>query len=95
MEKLYASKTFLRMAGGWMDTPHSTPLNPPLAVTYRNHQKSMAYFSHLAPLFFFFFTKGRIKRGWVGMAQCTPNYAPATRSLRLGASKRLSSFKGG
>ena len=50
MEKLYTSKTFLRMAGGWMHIPHPTSLDPPLAISYRNHQKSMAYFSHLAPL---------------------------------------------
>ena len=25
MEKLYASKSFLKMAGGKMHTPHSTP----------------------------------------------------------------------
>ena len=51
--KFYASKTFLKMAGGRMHTPHSTPL----AVSYRNHQKSQAYFSHLALLILFFFTK--------------------------------------
>ena len=43
----------------------SYPLDPLLAISYRNHQKSLAYFSHLAPLVLFFFTKswGR-KRGW-------------------------------
>ena len=52
MEKLYrpSSKTFLKMADGRMHNPHPTPLDPPLAISYRNHQKSLAYFSHLAPL---------------------------------------------
>ena len=57
MEKLYTSKTFLKMVGGRMHTPHPTPLDPPLAIIYRNHQKSLAHFSHLAPLVLFFFTK--------------------------------------
>ena len=99
MEKLYTSKKFLRKAGGWMhiEYPSSYPPGSPLAISYRNHQKSMAYFSHLAPLvFFFFLLKGRVIRGWVGMAQCSPKYAPASSSLRLGACKRIiSSFKRG
>ena len=57
------------MAGGRMHTPHPTPLYPPLAISYRNHQKGMAYFSHLAPLILFFLLKGRVKGG---MAQCPP-----------------------
>ena len=57
MEKLYASKTFLRMAGGRMHTPYPIPLDTPLAISHRNHQKSLAYFSHLAPLVLFFFGK--------------------------------------
>ena len=59
IEKLYASKTFLKMAGGRMHTPQ----DPPLAISYRNHQKSLAYFSYLAPLVLFFLLKGRVKRG--------------------------------
>ena len=35
----YASKTFLKMAGGRMHTPRPTPLDPPLAISYRNHQR--------------------------------------------------------
>ena len=52
MEKLCrpTSKTFLKMAGRRMHTPHSNPLDPPLAISYRNHQKSLAHFSHLAAL---------------------------------------------
>ena len=61
MEKLYTSKTVLEIAGWRMHTLHSTPLDLPLAVSYRNHQNSLAYFSHLAPLLLFFLLKGRIK----------------------------------
>ena len=43
MEKLYASKAFLKMTGGRMHTPHPTPLYPPLAISYRNYQKSLGY----------------------------------------------------
>ena len=57
MEKLYASTTFFKMAGGRMHIPHPTPLCSPLAISYRNHQKNLAYFSHLAPLVLFYFTK--------------------------------------
>ena len=30
--------------------PIPTPLDLPLALSYKKHQKSLAYFSHLAPL---------------------------------------------
>ena len=51
MEKLYTSKTFLKMADGRMHIPHPTPLDPPVAISYRNHQKSRAYLAwHKAPL---------------------------------------------
>ena len=30
-----------------MHTPHPTPLDSLLAISYRNHQKNLAYFSHL------------------------------------------------
>ena len=66
MKKLYASKTFLKMAGGRMHTPHPTSLYPPPAISYRNDQKSLVYFSHLAPLILFFLLKGRVKRGGYG-----------------------------
>ena len=43
--KLYrpTSKAFLKMTDGRIHTPHSTPLDPPLAISYRNHQKSLAF----------------------------------------------------
>ena len=56
MEKLNrptTSKTFLKVAGGRMHTPHPILL----ALNYKNHQESLAYFSHLAPLILFFLTK--------------------------------------
>ena len=51
-----------------MHIPHPTPLDSPLAVSYRNHQKNLAYFSHLAPLVLFLFTKRQSQREG-GMAQ--------------------------
>ena len=67
MEKLHASKTFMKMSGGRMHTPDPTLL----AISYKNHQKSLAYFSHLAPLILFFFTKRQNQRRGEGMAQCS------------------------
>ena len=40
MKKLYSPKTFLKMAGGRMHTPHPTPLNPSLALCYRLQKPS-------------------------------------------------------
>ena len=64
MKKLYTSKKFLKMAGGRMYTPYPTPL----AINYRNHQKSQAYFSHLAVgticfVLFYRKAKTKVKRG--------------------------------
>ena len=59
---------FLKMAGGRMHIPHPTPLDSPLTISYRNHQKNLAYFSHLAPLVLFLFTKRQSQKGG-GMAQ--------------------------
>ena len=79
MEKLLTSKTFLKMAGWRMHISQSTPLDSPLAISYRNHQKSLAYFSHLAPLILFFYTKKQSQKG--DFAQChPPKYAPAGNS---------------
>ena len=52
MEKLYASETFLKIASGRIHTLHST-----LVISYINHQKSLACFSHLTPFALYFFTK--------------------------------------
>ena len=69
MEKLHTSKAFLKMAGDRRHTPHPTPMDPPLAISYKSHPKSLAYFSHLAPLILFLFNKKqsqkeRTRGGW-------------------------------
>ena len=47
----------------WEDAyPSSYPLDPPLTISYENHRKSLAYFSILASLILFFFTKRRIQK---------------------------------
>ena len=41
----------------WEDTYPSAlsyPLDRPLAISYKNHYKNLAYFSHLAPFILFF-----------------------------------------
>ena len=76
--KIAYIKSIFEMAGGRMHTPHPTTL----AVSYRNHQKSLAYFSHLAPLILFLFTKRRSQKGGGGMAQWPP--LNTLLSLRLG-----------
>ena len=73
----YASKTFLKTACGRMHTPHPTPLDLPLAISYRSHQKSLAYFGHLAPLILFFLLKGRVKTEGGMALRPPPKYAPA------------------
>ena len=83
MEKLYLSNTFSKMAGGRMRTSHPTPLYPPLAIRYRNHQESLAYFSHLEPLILFFFTKSKSQKGggaWPN-APPLPKYAPESNPV--------------
>ena len=57
MKKLYTSKTFSKTSGGRRHTPHPIPLGPPLAISYKNHQKSLAYFSDMAPLILLIFLK--------------------------------------
>ena len=47
--KLYSLKTQLKTAGEGVHTPYPTTMDPPLAISYTNHQKSLAYFSYLAP----------------------------------------------
>ena len=51
------------MAGERMHIPHPTPLDSPLAISYRNHQKNLAYISHLAPLQLLLFTKRQSQKG--------------------------------
>ena len=85
MEKMYTTKTFLKMAGGRMHTPHSTLLDPPLAISYKNHPTSLACFSHLAPLILLFFTKRQSQKGRTGGAwhNAFPKYAPESTPSTL------------
>ena len=39
------------------------PSSYPPAINYRNHQKSLAYFNHLAPLVLFVFTTRQSQKG--------------------------------
>ena len=55
-----------------MHTSHPPPLYPPLATSYKNHQKSMAYFSHLAPMFCSFFTERQSQKGGEGNGPMLP-----------------------
>ena len=83
-----------------MHAPHLTPLNPPLAINYRNHGKNLVCFSHLAVgtiSFFFFFTKRPSQKGGGGGHGTMPPLLSMLlpRSLRLGACERIISlFKG-
>ena len=56
------------MGGG---IPHPISVDPPRAISYRNHQKSLAYFSHLTPLILLIFTKRQSQKERTGgeMAQ--------------------------
>ena len=65
MEKLHTFKTTLKMAGRGC-IPLILPPSPPLAISYRNHQKSMAYFSYLAQLILSLFTKRQGQKGGHG-----------------------------
>ena len=68
------------MAGGRMHISYSTTLDSPLAISYRNHQKNLACFSHLAPLVMFFFTKKQSQKGggtWHNIP--APEYARVDR----------------
>ena len=76
MEKLYTSKTFSKMAGGRRHTSHPTPLDPLLAISYKNHQKNLEYFSHLAPLILFFTKKQSQKGRGGGWHNAPPKYGP-------------------
>ena len=65
---------------GWWEDAYPSSF-PPLVICCRNHQKSLVYFSHLAPLFLFFFTKKQSQKGGRGMEQCPPpKNAPAVKS---------------
>ena len=54
---------------GWWEDAYSSFYPPGSALghkLYTNHQKSLPYFSQLAPLTLFFFTKRQIEKGGHG-----------------------------
>ena len=55
MEKLYASKTCLKMAGGRMYTPHPTPLDPPQGHKLQKPLKEYGIFQSLGTIGFVIF----------------------------------------
>ena len=57
---------------GWED---AYPSSYPLAISYRSHQKSLAYFSHLVPLILFFFTKRQSQKEGGAWQNVPLNYA--------------------
>ena len=67
------------MAGGKMHIPYPTPLDSPLAISYRNLQQNLAYFNHLARLVLFFFTKRQSLEGGAWHNGLAPKYAPVVR----------------
>ena len=79
MEKYCLHLNILKWAGGRMHTPHPTLLDPTLAIIYRNHQKSLAYFIHLEPSVLFIFTKESQKGSHCTMPS-PPKYARAGNS---------------
>ena len=79
MEKLYTLKTFLKMVGGrGFASGHS----------YKNYQKSLSYFSHLAPLFCSSLLIGKVKKEEGPWHNTPPKYASANR-IRCALSRAL------
>ena len=70
------------MTGGRMHIPHPIPL----VIKWGNHQKSLAYFSHLARLVLLFFTKRQSQKG--GHGPMPPKYAPVLPVRRPAVEKR-------
>ena len=89
MEKLYTPKTFLKMADGRMHTLILLPRSA-RTISYRNHEKSLAYFSHLAPLVLLFFNRRQSQKG--GGHGTMPLNTLLPRSLGLGACERIISL---
>ena len=80
-------------SGWWrMHTPHPTLLDLPLAISYRNHQKSLAYFSSLAPLLLFFLIERRSQKGGPWPNGLHPKYATGQRHYAVTAHQLTSEF---
>ena len=56
-------------------------LYPLRAISNKNHQKNLVYFSHLAPLILLFLLKGRVKSG--GGGEHGPMFSALNTLLRL------------
>ena len=80
MVKLYASKTFPKMAGGRMHTPHATPLDPPLAITTKASKES-GIFKSLGTINYIFFTKRQGQKGSPRHNGPPPKYALASADV--------------
>ena len=65
------------VATGRMHTPY-----PSLAISHKNYQESLAYFSHLAPLVLFFFTKKQSQKG--GAWHNAPSKYAQSRAVAVG-----------
>ena len=91
-EKIVYIKSIVE--NGWWEAAYlsSYPLDPPLVISYRNHQKNLAYFSHLAPLVLFFFTKRQSQRGGGAWHNAPPKYAPADQPQCLSIPHPLGTF---
>ena len=78
MEKLYTSKTCLKMAvGGWISL-----ILPPGSASgrkLRKLSKESGLFHNLAPLILFFFTERQSQRGGGASPNAPPKYAPGYR----------------
>ena len=57
MEKLYTSKALLKMANGWMHSPHPIPLYPPLSHKLQKLLKESGIFQSLVAISFVLFTR--------------------------------------
>ena len=80
MVQNYAKIVYIKSSfeNGWKEDAYPSSYPPGSApghkvVLDKNHQNSLAYFSHLAPLILFFSTKRQIQKGEKGMAQCYPS----------------------
>ena len=90
MEKLYTLKTFFKWLVGGCILLILPPGSAPGHISYRYHQKTLAYFSHLAPLLLFFFTKRQSQKK--GHGTMPPTYAPGymKKCTARGYMKKLS-----
>ena len=72
---------------GWWEEAYPSSLPPGSARpwSYATETiKSLVYFSHLAPLVLFFFTKKQSEKGGRGTEQCSPpKYAPAVMKNKV------------